>query len=689
MKIYSAITRRYDIVIVVSLFLASMVADNFSLLAFMESETLGYRHILRNGQSENDSAELHQDIILVNIDEVFYQEYGKFPLTRTDLATLIGRLGRMGASVIGVDMLLDFNSAYAEDPVLQSTLEGTNNVVLVSIAEFDDDALSGLKLPIDRFADLTSQGYSNVSSYSAVRESIVTLLINPGAAAADIWPFSVQVVARHRQSEPNLDGHSLRLNQSSAITLNADYSFYIDYPRISSLGGDVVAIHDDSGFSALDILYLSEDELADLAVLIDGKIVLLGETSELALDSYQTPVGRMYGIEIIASQVSTLLNGASIGPKSLMLDISLSTVLMLIIIGSSALTKPVARYSVVIGTLSVFVILVFLLYVIRGTVLSLTYPVIAAMLAFGAVNFRHYLLEREKKRRIRRTFGQFLSPAVVADLEQHPEKLELGGEEREMTALFSDLANFSTFSEKLTPTRLVDFLNEYLSAMSNIIIAHNGTIDKFEGDAIICFWGAPSHQANHAELACVAACEMNEKLDELQPDWTARGLPQLNARIGINSGNMIVGNMGSRQRMDYTMMGDAVNLASRIEGVNKIYGSDILITRDTMNRLGSAFTFREIDTVRVLGRSAATTVFELLGATETVSGSLTLSIKLYEQGLTLYKQKDYQAAADVFSECLKINSADRPANTLKHRCMEYAKQSPDSDWDGVMNLDSK
>ena len=276
MKIYSAITRRYDIVIVVSLFLASMVADNFSVLAFMESETLGYRHILRNGQSENDSAELHQDIILVNIDEVFYQEYGKFPLTRTDLATLIGRLGGMGASVIGVDMLLDFNSAYAEDPVLQSTLEGTNNVVLVSIAEFDNDALSGLKLPIDRFADLTSQGYSNVSSYSAVRESIVTLRINPGAAAADIWPFSVQVVARHRQSEPTLDGHSLRLNQSSAITLNADYSFYIDYPRISSHGGDVVAIHDDSGFSALDILYLSEDELADLAVLIDGKVVLLG-----------------------------------------------------------------------------------------------------------------------------------------------------------------------------------------------------------------------------------------------------------------------------------------------------------------------------------------------------------------------------------------------------------------------------
>ena len=369
----------------------------------------------------------------------------------------------------------------------------------------------------------------------------------------------------------------------------------------------------------------------------------------------------MYGIEIIASQVGTLLNGAPIGPKYFALDVILSTFLMMIIIVSSELAKPMARYGVVVGTLSVFVILVFLSYITRGMVLSLVYPLIAAILAFATVNFRHYLLEIEKKRQIRRTFGHFLSPKVIKDLEKHPEKLELGGEEREMTALFSDLESFSTFSEKLSPAQLVDFLNEYLSAMSNIIISNKGTIDKFEGDAIICFWGAPSLQVNHAELACNAAYEMIERIKELQPDWTARGLPRLNARIGINSGNMIVGNMGSKQRMDYTMMGDAVNLASRLEGVNKIYGSNILMTRDTKDRLGSAFTFREIDSVRVLGRSSATTVFELLGPVTNAPESLSLSIQLYEQGLTLYKQRDYANAVDVFSECLNINPADAPA----------------------------
>jgi len=328
-------------------------------------------------------------------------------------------------------------------------------------------------------------------------------------------------------------------------------------------------------------------------------------------------------------------------------------------------------------------------YTLGGTVFSFSYPLIAAFLSFLAINFRHYLLEIAGKKQVRRTFGHFLSPAVIAELEKDPDKLNLGGEERVMTALFSDLVGFSGFSEKMTPTQLVDFLNDYLSAMSHIIIQQDGTIDKYEGDAIICFWGAPGRQEDHALLACRAAVEMIEKLRELRTDFLARGLPALHVRIGINSGKMVVGNMGSKQRMDYTIMGDSVNLASRIEGVSKLYGTSILITQDTLDLIGDEFTVREIDTVRVLGRSSPTTLFELICRAEQASTSLQNVIDTYAKGLILYKNRRFQDAASLFTECVELDSSDKPAHALLEKCLNFGDRPPDAEWDGVTKLDTK
>jgi|TARA_B100002003_G_scaffold250146_3_gene288509 adenylate cyclase len=685
----AALTKRYDILVTIFLFGLALLAEQLSLLAFIESETLGYRHILRNSQSNLEANGLHSDIVLISLDEIFYEEYEKFPLTRTDLATIVTRLHSMGASVIGVDMLLDYNNAYNEDPILENALSDTSNVVLVSIAEFEGENLSNEVPPIERFASLTSQGYSNVSSYSAVGESIVKLDVNADAASKDVWPFSIQVIAEHVGQRAGLVGRSLQFGDVEGLVLDADYAFYIDYPSMPTLGGEPMAIHESAGISAMDILSLSPDELLDLSFLVRDKIVLFGETSDFALDSYQTPVGNLYGVEIIASQVNTLLKEGPIGNASLLANTLLVLTLMLAIILTTGLTRPIIRYSIFVVIVFAFAVAVTQSYTTAGIVFSFTYPLIAAFFSLIAINFRHYLLEIANKKRVKRTFGHFLSPAVIAELEKDPDKVKLGGEEREMTALFSDLAGFSTFSEKLTPTELVDFLNDYLSAMSKIIIHYDGTIDKYEGDAIICFWGAPGTQEDHAKLACEAAVEMIATLDKLRVEFVARGLPELHVRIGVNSGKMIVGNMGSKQRMDYTIMGDTVNLASRLEGVNKLYGSTIMISEDTLSLLGNDFAVREIDTVRVMGRSSPTIIFELLSRAEDLPDTTRKVVDTYSEGLALYKNRQYAEAAKLFTKCVELDSADMVSQTLLDRCLDFVENPPAPKWDGVTTLDTK
>jgi adenylate cyclase len=294
-----------------------------------------------------------------------------------------------------------------------------------------------------------------------------------------------------------------------------------------------------------------------------------------------------------------------------------------------------------------------------------------------------------QKALIRDAFGQYLSPKVVANLVKDPEKLALGGEEREMTAFFSDIAGFSSFSEKMTPTELVNALNDYLTEMCKIIVDYEGTVDKFEGDAIIAFWGAPSIQEDHALQTCYACIDMQKSIKVLSARFVAEGRPKIAVRMGVNTGLMVVGNMGSAQRMDYTIMGDSVNLASRLEGANKAYGSDIMISEMTYEKVRDGVDVRELDTLRVVGKSEPIKVFELL---ERKGESSELLVKLtvaFELALGHYKQCDYAKALEGFTECVSIMPEDRPSLVYCKRCAAYLENPPADDWDGVFNLTEK
>jgi adenylate cyclase len=275
---------------------------------------------------------------------------------------------------------------------------------------------------------------------------------------------------------------------------------------------------------------------------------------------------------------------------------------------------------------------------------------------------------------------------VVKQLIEAPEHLVLGGEEREITAFFSDVQGFTSISESLTPKEIVELLNEFLTEMTNIILQNEGTVDKFEGDAIIAFFGAPNVLDDHAGRTCRSCIQMQRRLVDLRRQWQAAGKPQLKMRIGLCTGPAVVGNMGSENRMDYTMMGDTVNLASRLEGVNKLYGTYTLISDSTMRSAGPGFVAREIDAVKVVGKKAPVTVFELIGIADRVGAETLEVIRHYGKGLQAYRERDWQRAGAHLKNALAVTPQDGPSQTLLKRCANYLNQPPPPNWDGSFDI---
>lgn len=304
-----------------------------------------------------------------------------------------------------------------------------------------------------------------------------------------------------------------------------------------------------------------------------------------------------------------------------------------------------------------------------------------ALVGALAVN---YATEGRQKRFIKGAFKQYLSPVVIEELVQHPERLQLGGETRELSILFSDVRGFTSISEGLAPDRLTALLNEYLTAMTEIVYQHGGTVDKYEGDAIIAFWNAPMELPGHAQHAVQAALECQQELTRLRPDLKARYGHDLFARIGINSGPVVVGNMGSRQRFNYTFLGDAGNLASRLEGINKQFGTAILISEMTKTQVGDSAPVREIARVRVVGRQEPVRVYEPLTDDDEAERRSTLAA--FAEGLTAYYAGRLEAAQKAFDG---IEAADAPAAAYARRCREFGARPPPGDWDGVWVMTEK
>jgi len=430
----------------------------------------------------------------------------------------------------------------------------------------------------------------------------------------------------------------------------------------------------------------------------DRKVVLIGATATGFADDYWTPTsldGKMDGVEIHAQAIDTILRG------EFMHDVPRwRTVLFIwlyaLLAGILLVGLPTLVASAGSGlALVVYVLAASYAFDHTGSVLNLVYPVLAMLLTSSMVMLHRVIFEQGETRALRGVLGQYLSPSVVAHVTRDLDQLKLGGDQREMTVLFSDLRGFTTFSETLDPETLVHTLNEYLTAMSDVIFKHGGTIDKYMGDAVMAFWGAPQEQPTHAVYAVRAALEMMRELERLNTEWGTAGRVPLAMGIGVNTGTMKVGNMGSTSRFDYTVLGDSVNLGSRLEGLNKEYGTSLIVSAATLTQTGGAFRERFLDLVAVKGKKEPVEVYEILGERAGPAGTGRIDeageamLRAYRAGVDAYRTRDWLGAAARFQEALRHRPSDGPSAVYLQRCEALMADPPPADWDGVYVMTRK
>jgi len=325
----------------------------------------------------------------------------------------------------------------------------------------------------------------------------------------------------------------------------------------------------------------------------------------------------------------------------------------------------------------------------NGMVISIVWPLILTMSLYVALTFYRYLTEERGKKELRQTFQKYVSPAIVEEILAHPQNIALGGRKARLTIFFSDVRGFTTISEKLDPRDLSDLLNSYLTPMTEIVFKNRGTLDKYMGDAIMAFFGAPIPYNDHAKFACRCALQSLEKLFELKKFYESKGLPAIDIGIGLNTGEVSVGNMGSVTVRSYTVMGDAVNLASRLEGINKQYGTRIILSEMTYNDVKDSFICREVDWVRVKGKALPVKIYELIAEGKSVPNAQQEFLSIYGKGYSFYHEKNWQESLNCFRKALELQPDDEVSKLYVERCEDYIANPPEENWDGVFVMKTK
>ncbi len=589
-------------------------------------------------------------IIIVGIDDRSIQELGRWPWDRAVFANLTEKLST--GKVIGFD--IGFYEETSSDDVLAQSFIGKTIVLASQVNSFTRHGTANQNLlpPEILRSSAASTGYVNVYTHpdGITRAVNLNLSLHESHFAYEVF----QKAHDQPRETPSL--------------------YYINYPA------PPYTFH---LISVVDVLSGKVESSA-----FNNKIVLIGATSQSLKDHYFVPTSSgvaMPGVEVHASIIQTLLLQNELRHQS-PLSIYLLIALCILIVGTVVyFLRPIQIMGILLGTIIIYEFLAIIIFD-ANVILNLIYPPLTIILSFPLFYAASYTIERRERKKIETAFGKYLSPNVVSHLLDNKETVELGGEEREMTIFFSDIRGFTTLSEKLTPAKLVSTLNEYFSIMSSIIVKNNGIVDKYIGDAIMAFWGAPADNKNHSLDAAKSSLEMKRALRKIKQDFHKKGI-EIDIGIGINTGPVIVGNIGSKERFDYTVIGDAVNLASRVEGLTKNYGTTIIITEYTKKHLSAEFITRELDLVAVKGKTKPVALFELIDVTENVEPDTHEFIRIYEGGLVLYRQGEFMKAKEKFQESFQMKH-DQASKLMMERCDEYEKNVP-ADWKGVYIAKSK
>jgi len=695
----------------VSVFLLALALHGTGLLDVAELKTLDHRYY-----RYADPAKAGKDIVLVAVDEASLEAFGRWPWPRDRHGYVVHYLREAGAKAIVFDILFlepdedseEFDQAFAEE------VRAAGNVFLPilfqdSLQPFPTELLSKAAIPVE---NRSNRSATLLPNYPGVK-----LPIPPLAEAARGFGFI--------NLFPDQDGTARRiplLAQAQEATfpqISAAVARYVlgadraeRGPRWLRLGpatvplttqGDMVidwhGTLERKTYPSYSIgavlrsfteMRNGERPFLDPALFKD-KIVFVATTAAGTYELRVTPLSPFTpGVLIHMAALDNMLRGRYMRPASYWV-FALATLALCLGTAWSfmLLQRQALKLALIAGIAMAYYGLAVHAFTSHGLWLELAFPESALAVTFAVVATVEYLTEGRQRRQLRAVFDKYMAAEVVEEIMRNPEGITLGGEKKELTVSFSDIAGFTTISEKLEPEALVELLNQYLSAMTDIILTHRGNVNKYLGDGIMAIFGAPRGDPNHATLACYAALDSQVELARLREEWKAQGHPEIVARIGINSGPLVVGNMGSQARMEYTVMGDSVNLASRLEGANKFYDTLILLGPRTYELAQQDIEAREVDLLRVKGKREPVVVYELLARKGGLGPEKQRAVEAYLDGLASYKQRDFAQAKLKFEEVLALNPSDGPSKVYRARAETYLATPPPSDWDGVYELKAK
>lgn len=433
-------------------------------------------------------------------------------------------------------------------------------------------------------------------------------------------------------------------------------------------------------YSIVDVLTgaVPPETFQDKRVLIGGAAVGLGDHYPAPFASY------FWGVEIHATAIENLLTGRYLRrPEWLKYGDAAILIILGLVLGLTLPRLPI-HCCFPFAACLIFLLLVIgqYLFAVHRLLMLWVYPVSGAGLISIAIFWMRYATEGREKRLLKAAFQQYLSAPVVERVLRHPEQLALGGEKKTLSVLFADIREFTLMAEMMDPEVLVKFMNRYLTAMTDVVLDNGGTLDKYIGDAIMAVFGAPEDQPDHAHRACRASRQMIDILYQERRQWTLEGFPEIRIGVGVNTGTMAVGNMGSDRRFDYTVMGDNVNLGSRLEGLSKIYGVKIVASEFTRAAVADGFAFRELDLVRVKGRENPVRIYELLTSDNATECDFSF-VAPFEKGLAAYRNRQWDDAIHHFEAVCRLKPDDTPAVYFIDRCREFKAAAPPAGWDGV------
>jgi adenylate cyclase len=696
--------------------------------------------IFDNFQRFEPRVKTARPVTIVNIDEKSLAKFGQWPWPRTRLADMIINLSKLGAAAIAFDIVFAEPDRLNPETVADTMryLDEATRIRLRGLPSNDQILADAIKrsrvvlgetglaavnpqldktFPVTGVAMLGEDPQPFMFDFPGLLRNVGPL--EGAAAGRGLLTIKTERDGIVRRVPMMLQAQgammpSLSLEILRVVTGTPTIIVKSDKAGIKSVGVRGFEVPTDANgqlwvhFARQDpSIYVSAADVVDGSVpvdKIDHKLVLIGTSAVGLNDIKTTPVlSSMPGVEIHAQVLeAALTKGLLSRPNSIIVAELLTAIVMgILVIIFAPMFGPVVL--VAIGALfaSVLIGTSWYFYSQQRVLIDFTYPLLSTTAIYLTLIFSSFVREQAQRRQIRSAFGQYLSPALVEQLAQSPEKLVLGGEEREMTIMFSDVRGFTTISEsyKHDPQGLTALMNRFLTPLTNAILARKGTIDKYMGDAIMAFWNAPIDDAQHQLNACEAAVDMLERIDELnklrelEAQDGGHGYIPLNVGVGLNTGTCVVGNMGSDLRFDYSVLGDSVNLASRLEGQSKEYGFPIIVGSRTALAVKDKFAILELDFIMVKGKKEPEVIYAIAGREDTAqSGRFQRLRNLTIEMLACYRGRDWDGALEAIERGRKTDDA-RSLELLyklyEARILDYKKNPPPEDWNGAFALLTK